>query len=125
VSASKTFTEVAMLVAEATEGKDPELVIAALLHDAIEDQEVPKSVIAEGFGTAVAELVEEMTRSSTNKNASVYRSSMLIRNPSEQRFSNLRIRSAISEQSQRALLQTGPLSAGSNTSSGRGEYQKD
>jgi (p)ppGpp synthase/HD superfamily hydrolase len=33
--------EVAMLVAEATDGKDPELVVGALLHDAIEDQEVP------------------------------------------------------------------------------------
>ena len=32
--------EVATLVAEATDGKDPDLVIAALLHDAIEDQEV-------------------------------------------------------------------------------------
>jgi GTP diphosphokinase / guanosine-3',5'-bis(diphosphate) 3'-diphosphatase len=53
--------EVAMLVAEATDGKDPDLVIAALLHDAIEDQEVPKSVIAEGFGPGVAELVEEVT----------------------------------------------------------------
>ena len=53
--------EVATLVAEATDGKDPELVIAALLHDAIEDQEVPKSVIAEGFGLGVTELVEEVT----------------------------------------------------------------
>jgi (p)ppGpp synthase/HD superfamily hydrolase len=53
--------EVAMLVAEATDGSDPELVIAALLHDAIEDPEVPKSAIAEGFGPGVAELVEEVT----------------------------------------------------------------
>ena len=53
--------EVALLVAEATDGKDPELVIAALLHDAIEDQEVPKSIIAEGFGADVADLVYEVT----------------------------------------------------------------
>jgi (p)ppGpp synthase/HD superfamily hydrolase len=53
--------EVAMLVAEATSGEDPELVIAALLHDSIEDQEVPHSVIAQGFGTGVAELVEAVT----------------------------------------------------------------
>ncbi len=53
--------EVASLVAEATDGKDPELVIAALLHDAIEDQEVPRSVIAETFGNGVAKLVEEVT----------------------------------------------------------------
>jgi (p)ppGpp synthase/HD superfamily hydrolase len=53
--------EVAMLVAEATDGKDPELFVAALLHDAIEDQEVPRSVIAEGFGAGVADVVEEVT----------------------------------------------------------------
>jgi GTP diphosphokinase / guanosine-3',5'-bis(diphosphate) 3'-diphosphatase len=53
--------EVATLVAEATDGKDPELVIAALLHDSIEDQEVPRSIIAEAFGDGVAELVEEVT----------------------------------------------------------------
>ena len=32
--------EVATLVAKATSGNDPDLVIAALLHDAIEDQEI-------------------------------------------------------------------------------------
>jgi len=53
--------EVAMLVAEATEGRDPELVMAALLHDAIEDQEVPRARIAEAFGEEVAAIVEEVT----------------------------------------------------------------
>ena len=53
--------EVASLVAEATDGKDPELVIAALLHDAIEDQEVPPDMIAEVWGEEVAKLVEEVT----------------------------------------------------------------
>jgi (p)ppGpp synthase/HD superfamily hydrolase len=53
--------EVASLVAEATDGKDPALVIAALLHDAIEDQEVPKEMIAETFGADVADLVWEVT----------------------------------------------------------------
>src|SRR5215470_17627707 len=38
--------EVATLVAEATHGEDADLVIAALLHDAIEDQEVPRTIIA-------------------------------------------------------------------------------
>jgi hypothetical protein len=42
--------EVAALVAEATEGKDPNLVIAALLHDAIEGCEVPHKLIAETSG---------------------------------------------------------------------------
>ncbi|HEY6257222.1 MAG TPA: HD domain-containing protein [Xanthobacteraceae bacterium] len=53
--------EVAMLVAEATDGADPELVVAALLHDSIEDQEVPRAVLAEKFGEGVASLVEEVT----------------------------------------------------------------
>ena len=43
--------EVATLVATATDGKDPDLVIAALLHDAIEDQEVPRAVIADRLET--------------------------------------------------------------------------
>src|ERR1700724_736009 len=53
--------EVAALVADATEGKDPNLVIAALLHDAIEDCEVPYRLIAEAFGADVADLVAEVT----------------------------------------------------------------
>jgi (p)ppGpp synthase/HD superfamily hydrolase len=53
--------EVASLVAEATEGKNPKVVIAALLHDAIEDQEVPRELIAREFGEEVAVLVEEVS----------------------------------------------------------------
>jgi (p)ppGpp synthase/HD superfamily hydrolase len=53
--------EVASLVAEATEGKNPNAVIAALLHDAIEDQEVPRELIAREFGEDVAALVEEVS----------------------------------------------------------------
>jgi (p)ppGpp synthase/HD superfamily hydrolase len=57
--------EVATLVAEATDGKDPELVIAALLHDAIEDCEVLYEHIAEAFGKDVADLVAEVTDDKT------------------------------------------------------------
>jgi (p)ppGpp synthase/HD superfamily hydrolase len=53
--------EVAALVAEATGGKDPALVVAALLHDAIEDQKIPRETIAEKFGEDVATLVVECT----------------------------------------------------------------
>jgi (p)ppGpp synthase/HD superfamily hydrolase len=53
--------EVANLVAEATNGRDLNLVVAALLHDAIEDQEVPREMIALAFGEDVASLVEECT----------------------------------------------------------------
>jgi len=55
------LVEVAMLVAEATGGADPNLVIAALLHDAIEDCEVPKELISETFGEDVASIVVEVT----------------------------------------------------------------
>jgi hypothetical protein len=53
--------EVASLVAAATYGQDPELVIAALLHDANEDQEVPSELIAREFGDRVAAIVAEVT----------------------------------------------------------------
>ena len=51
----------ATLVSEATHGSDPNLVMAALLHDAIEDQGISPSTIAEQFGEDVASLVEEVT----------------------------------------------------------------
>ena len=57
--------EVASLVAEATSGSDPTLVIAALLHDAIEDQEVPIEMIAREFGKQVADIVMEVTDDKT------------------------------------------------------------
>src|SRR5262245_34400270 len=53
--------EVASLVSEATGGNDIDLVIAALLHDAIEDQGISRSLIAEQFDDDVAPLVEEVT----------------------------------------------------------------
>jgi GTP diphosphokinase / guanosine-3',5'-bis(diphosphate) 3'-diphosphatase len=57
--------EVASLVAEATAGNNPKAVVAALLHDAIEDQEVPRELIAREFGEGVAILVEEMSDDKT------------------------------------------------------------
>ena len=53
--------EVAALVAEATRGNDPNLVIAALLHDAIEDQSIARAAISEKFGEDVASLVQEVS----------------------------------------------------------------
>jgi guanosine-3',5'-bis(diphosphate) 3'-pyrophosphohydrolase len=53
--------EVASLVSKATSGNDINLVIAALLHDAIEDQGISRSLIAEQFDDDVASLVEEVT----------------------------------------------------------------
>lgn len=50
-----------MLVADATGGSDTNLVIAALLHDAIEDSEVPRELISRTFGEDVASIVEEVT----------------------------------------------------------------
>ena len=52
--------EVASLVAEFADGR-PEVVIAALLHDAVEDQDVTNAEIADLFGPTVASLVAELT----------------------------------------------------------------
>jgi GTP diphosphokinase / guanosine-3',5'-bis(diphosphate) 3'-diphosphatase len=53
--------EVAKLVDQATGGKDTDLVIAALLHDAIEDQGISRAQISGQFGEEVATLVEEVS----------------------------------------------------------------
>jgi (p)ppGpp synthase/HD superfamily hydrolase len=93
--------EVASLVAEATAGKDPSLVVAALLHDAIEDCEVPKDLIADTFGSDVADLIAEVTddkslsKACRNRSARGYRRRARIRRPCGQRFSSLLIRQAI------------------------------
>ncbi len=55
------LAEVANLLAEATEGRDPTLVIGGLLHDLIEDQDVTADEIAARFGREVADLVLEVT----------------------------------------------------------------
>jgi len=55
------LTEVARLVAEATEGKDTALVIAALLHDTIEDTRTTRDELEHEFSPEVAALVSEVT----------------------------------------------------------------
>jgi (p)ppGpp synthase/HD superfamily hydrolase len=57
--------EVASLVTEATGGTDPHVVIAALLHDAIEDQGVTSEVLVREFGQHVADIVMEVTDDKT------------------------------------------------------------
>ena len=53
--------EVALLLAEATEGKDTNLIVAGLLHDCIEDQDVTYEDLEQRFGEDVAGLVREVT----------------------------------------------------------------
>jgi (p)ppGpp synthase/HD superfamily hydrolase len=53
--------EVARLVAQATNGTNMDATIAALLHDAIEDQGVTAETIAGEFGQHVADIVMEVT----------------------------------------------------------------
>lgn len=53
--------EVAALVGEATGGGDPALVIAALLHDSIEDCGILRGEIEARFGADVAALVDAVT----------------------------------------------------------------
>lgn len=63
------LAEVALLLAEATGGKDTELVIAGLLHDCIEDQGVTFGELTELFGADVAGLVVEVTDDKTLEKA--------------------------------------------------------
>jgi (p)ppGpp synthase/HD superfamily hydrolase len=53
--------EVAHLGTVATEGREPDVVIAALLHDAVEDQDVTIAQIAADYGANVAGIVKEVT----------------------------------------------------------------
>ena len=54
--------EVSQLVATSSEGRgDENVIIAALLHDAVEDVTVPPEVIADMFGQDVVGLVLEVT----------------------------------------------------------------
>ena len=55
------LTEVARLLAEASDGADPQLVMAGLLHDTIEDTETTRAELAGTFGEDVASLVVEVT----------------------------------------------------------------
>ena len=55
------LTEVALLVAQATGGGDTDLVIAAVLHDTVEDTDTSLAEIAAVFGDRVAGLVGECT----------------------------------------------------------------
>ena len=55
------LAEVALLVAEASQGADASLVIAAYLHDTIEDCKVAYETLVAEFGKDVADLVREVT----------------------------------------------------------------
>ncbi len=53
--------EVANMVTQATGGTEPNVIIAALLHDAVEDQNVSPEMIASEFGKHVADIVMEVS----------------------------------------------------------------
>jgi len=55
------LTEVAELVAVATRGSDPEVIIAAVLHDTVEDTGTTLDDLKVQFGERVAGLVAEVT----------------------------------------------------------------
>ena len=57
--------EVAGLVTEATGGSDPASVIAALLHDPIEDQGITSEVLASEFGQHIATIIMEVSDDKT------------------------------------------------------------
>ena len=55
------LTEVAALLADATAGADPVLVMAGLLHDTLEDTDTTFEDLEQRFGSDVASLVAEVT----------------------------------------------------------------
>jgi GTP diphosphokinase / guanosine-3',5'-bis(diphosphate) 3'-diphosphatase len=55
------LAEVALLLAEASDGGDPALVMAGLLHDTIEDTGTTREELSSAFGEDVAALVGEVT----------------------------------------------------------------
>ena len=55
------LTEVAELVALATRGTDPEVIVAAVLHDTVEDTDATFDELKAIFGERVAGLVAEVT----------------------------------------------------------------
>jgi (p)ppGpp synthase/HD superfamily hydrolase len=59
------LAEVALLLAEATDGADPGLVAAGLLHDTLEDTVTSRRELAALFGEDAASLVEEVTDDKT------------------------------------------------------------
>jgi (p)ppGpp synthase/HD superfamily hydrolase len=59
------LADVARMVAEATEGKDTVAVVAALLHDTIEDTATTREELEREFGAEVAALVAEVTDDKT------------------------------------------------------------
>lgn len=59
------LSDVARLLAEATDGGDIELVLAGLLHDTIEDTDTTFAELAKAFGPEVAGLVSEVTDDKT------------------------------------------------------------
>ncbi len=57
--------EVAHLLAEATEGEDPALLVAGVLHDVVEDQNVSFAELTRLFGPDVGALVMEVSDDKT------------------------------------------------------------
>lgn len=55
------LAEVALLLTEATDGSDPELVAAGWLHDTLEDTETEREELEARFGSAIASIVAEVT----------------------------------------------------------------
>jgi (p)ppGpp synthase/HD superfamily hydrolase len=59
------LTEVARLLAEATDGMDPLLVMSGMLHDTVEDTDTTPGDLASAFGPEIASIVAEVTDDKT------------------------------------------------------------
>jgi len=113
------LVEVANLVAQAAQASEPSLIIAALLHDTIEDQDVKAETIAKEFGNTSPKLwwkwqkslpKVERKRLQVEHAAQKSRDAKLIKRADK--ISNLRAMQTV-------LPRTGPWNVGSNTRIGQ------
>jgi (p)ppGpp synthase/HD superfamily hydrolase len=118
--------EVASLVSKATGDNDINLVIAALLHDAIEDQGISRSLIAEQFDDDVASLVAEVTDDKSLPQA--VRKRLQVEHAPEKsnraKILKLADKIATSPPSARIHRPIGPLRGSENTSSGAATWSQ-
>jgi (p)ppGpp synthase/HD superfamily hydrolase len=93
------------------------VVIAALLHDAVEDQEVPVEMIAREFGKQVADIVMEVTLDKTLPKDERKRKQIETapKKSTEAKLIKLADKPAIFEPSRRVQPLIGRLSGGWNT----------
>lgn len=115
------LAEVAELVATATEGRDANLVAAAVLHDTVEDTATLSAELASVSNTDIGDLVAEVTddKNLSKEERKKWQVGMRQRRPNGRRFSNLRIRPQICGPWQKARQSIGACNGDATISTGR------